>query len=175
MIGYYTDVAEAVSISVLCYNAPGFTGMTISPKVIEVISKHPNIAGMKDTSPANMARYIEVCADDFDVLSGTINTFFIGLALGASGGVVSLADAYPEPCCELYERFKNGDINGARVLHNTLFRLNHSLSGRLGVAGVKYAMDVAGYHGGPPRLPLLPVTEEDKRSIRGALAEAGLL
>jgi 4-hydroxy-2-oxoglutarate aldolase len=174
MIGYYTDVAEALSIPVLCYNAPGFTGMTISPKVIEVISRHPNIAGMKDTSPASMAEYLEICDSSFDVLSGTINTFFIGLALGASGGVVSLANAYPDPCCELYRRFKSGDIDGARKLHHTLFHLNHALSGRLGVAGVKYAMDVAGYCGGPPRLPLLPLKDEDKRKIEQALSEAGL-
>jgi 4-hydroxy-2-oxoglutarate aldolase len=174
MIRYYTDVADALSIPILCYNAPGFTGMTISPKVIEVISRHPNMAGLKDTSPANMAQYLEVRDESFDVLSGTINTFFIGLALGASGGVVSLANAYPEPCQELYMRFKGDDIEGARRLHATLFHLNHSLSGRLGVAGVKYAMDMAGYYGGPPRLPLLPLKDEDKQSIRKALAKAGL-
>ena len=174
MIGYYTEVAEALSIPVLIYNAPGFTGMTISPKVIEAISRHPNIAGMKDTSPANIGRYLEVCGEDFDVLSGTIDTLFPGLALGASGGVVSLANAFPHPCCELYERFKRGDLQGARKLFYKLFRLNHSVSGNFGVAGVKYAMEVAGYYGGPPRLPLLPLTDSDKKLIKQAISEAGL-
>ena len=174
MIGYYTEVAEALSIPVLIYNAPGFTGMTISPKVIEAISRHPNIAGMKDTSPANIGRYLEVCGEDFDVLSGTIDTLFPGLALGASGGVVSLANAFPHPCCELYKRFKRGDLQGARKLFYKLFRLNHSVSGNFGVAGVKYAMEVAGYYGGPPRLPLLPLTDSDKKLIKQAISEAGL-
>ena len=174
MVRYYTDVAEALPIPVLVYNAPGFTGMTISPRVIETISRHPNIAGMKDTSPDNIGRYLEVCGEGFDVLSGTINTLFVGLVLGASGGVVSLANAYPHPCCELYQKIMRGDIDGARSLHYRLFRLNHSLSGRFGVAGVKYAMEVAGYYGGPPRLPLLPLKDEDKRSVRDAIAEAGL-
>lgn len=174
MIRYYTDVAEAVPIPVLVYNAPGFTGITISPKVIETISRHPNIAGMKDTSPDSIARYLEVCGEDFDVLSGTMNTLFLGLVLGASGGVVSLANAYPHRCCELYQKVKRGEIDGARKLHFKLFHLNHSLSGRFGVAGVKYAMDVAGYYGGAPRLPLLPLNEEDKKLIRDAIAKAGL-
>ena len=174
MIGYFTDVAEALPVPVLVYNAPGFTGMTITPKAIESISRHPNIVGIKDTSPGNIGRYLEVCGDNFDVLSGTINTLFIGLALGASGGVVSLANAYPHPCCELYERFKSDDIEGARELHFRLFRLNHFVSGRFGVAGVKSAMEVAGYYGGAPRRPLLPLKNEDKALIKDAIAEARL-
>ena len=174
MIRYYTDVTEVLPIPVLAYNAPGFTGMTISPKAIETISRHPNIAGMKDTSPDSIGPYLEVCGDNFDVLSGTINTLFQGLVLGASGGVVSLANAYPHPCCELYQRIKRGDIDGARKLHLRLFRLTHSLSGRFGVAGVEYAMEVAGYYGGTPRLPLLPLEDAEKELIRDAIAEAGL-
>ena len=73
LIGYYTDVAEALSIPVLIYNAPGFTGIAVSPKVIQALSKHPNIAGMKDTSPGNTASYIEVSDEKFAVLAGTIN------------------------------------------------------------------------------------------------------
>jgi 4-hydroxy-2-oxoglutarate aldolase len=174
MISYYTDVADAMNIPVFAYNAPGFTGMTLSPKVIEVIAQHPNIGGMKDTSPGGIAQYLEVCGDNFDVLAGTVNILFIGLSLGASGGVVSLANAFPEPCCELYEKFKSGDVEGARKLHSKLFRLNQSVSGKSGVAGVKYAMQVAGYYGGSPRLPLLPLRDTDKQRIKSAIAEAGL-
>lgn len=175
LIGYYTDVAEALTVPVFAYNAPGFTGLTLSPKVIAAISSHPNIGGMKDTSPDGIARYLEVCGDNFDVLSGTISTLFIGLVLGASGGVVSLANAYPHACCALYEKWKSGDLDGARGLHHKLFVLNQSVSGKFGVAGVKYASDVAGYYGGPPRLPLLPLKDEEEKSIRDAIAKAGLL
>jgi 4-hydroxy-2-oxoglutarate aldolase len=175
LIGYYTQVADALHIPVFAYNAPGFTGLTLSNRVIEVISKHPNIGGMKDTSPAGLAGYLEVCGDDFDVLSGTMNTLFIGLSLGATGGVISLANAFPEPCCALYEAFTRGDIAGARELHSRLFRLNQSVSGAAGVAGVKYAMELGGYHGGHPRLPLLPIKDSDKQRIQEAAQTAGLI
>jgi 4-hydroxy-2-oxoglutarate aldolase len=174
LIGYYTDVAEALSIPVLIYNAPGFTGITISPKVIETLSRHENIAGMKDTSPSSIAQYIEVAAGTFDILAGTINTLFIGLSLGTKGGVVSLANAFPEPCCALYEKYISGDQEGARMLHSKVFRLNQSVSGAGGVAAVKYAMDEAGYYGGPPRLPILPLKDAQKEKVRNAIAEAGL-
>jgi len=174
MIGFYTDIADAVSIPVLAYNAPGFTGMTLSAKVVEKISQHPNIAGMKDTSTDNMSSYLEACSDDFDILAGTVSTLFTAMLLGATGGVVSLANAFPEPCCKLYEKFISGDMEGARQLHYTLFRLNRSVSGSFGVAGVKYAMETGGYYGGDPRLPLLSLSDENKIDISNAAAKAGL-
>jgi 4-hydroxy-2-oxoglutarate aldolase len=175
LIGYYTQVAEALSIPVFAYNAPGFTGLTLSAGVIETISQHPNVGGMKDTSPAGLAGYLEVCGDDFDVLAGSMNTLFIGLSLGASGGVISLANAFPEPCCALYEAFTGGDIARARQVHSRLFRLNKAVSGASGVAGVKYAMQLGGYYGGNPRLPLLPIKDDDKQRIQNAAEEAGVL
>jgi 4-hydroxy-2-oxoglutarate aldolase len=175
MIGYYTDVADAVPIPVVAYNAPGFTGMTLTPKVVEVISGHPNVIGMKDTSKGNMSTYISVSAKDFDILSGTVSTLFESMLLGAKGGVVSLANAFPTPCCELYAACKVVDLDKARRLHYMLIKLNKSVSGSFGVAGVKFAAEVAGYYGGNPRKPLLPITEEGRQSIRKAIEEAGLL
>ena len=174
MIGYYTDVADAVPIPVIAYNAPGFTGMTLTPKVVEVISRHPNVIGMKDTSKGNMSTYLSVAGNDFDILSGTVSTLFESMLLGAKGGVVSLANAFPAPCCELYEACKAVDLDKARRLHYMLIKLNKSVSGSFGVAGVKYAAEVAGYHGGDPRKPLLPITEEGRQSIRNAIEAAGL-
>jgi 4-hydroxy-2-oxoglutarate aldolase len=130
---------------------------------------------MKDTSPAGIAKYLEVCSDDFDILAGSMNTLFIGLSLGASGGVISLANAFPEPCCALYAAYTTGDLKGARQLHSKLFRLNQAVSGASGVAGVKYAMELGGYNGGNPRLPLLAIKDTDKQRIKNAAGGAGLL
>lgn len=174
LIRYYTDVADAISIPVLAYNAPGFTGVTLSATVIKKISEHPNISGMKDTSTGNMSSYLEVCSEDFDILSGTVSTLFTAMVLGASGGVVSLANAFPKICCDLYNKFKSVDLEGARKLHYLLFKLNRSVSGGFGVGGVKYAMEVAGLYGGNPRLPLLPLNDKDRRFISYAISEAGL-
>jgi 4-hydroxy-2-oxoglutarate aldolase len=175
MIGYYTDVADAVAIPVVAYNAPGFTGMTLTPQVIEVISRHSNVIGMKDTSKGNMSSYLSVSGEDFDILSGTVSTLFESMLLGARGGVVSLANAFPAPCCDLYEACKAVDLDKARQLHYMLVKLNKSVSGSFGVAGVKYAAEVAGYHGGDPGKPLLPITEEGRQAIRKAIEEAGVL
>jgi 4-hydroxy-2-oxoglutarate aldolase len=175
LTGYYTDVADAIPVPLFAYNAPGYTGITLSPKVIAEISKHPNIAGMKDTSQGNMSTYLSVCSDEFDILSGTVSSLFTAMILGAVGGVISPANAFPDPCCELYEKCRSGDIERARELHFMLFKLNRAVSGSFGVAGVKYAMELGGYHGGDPRKPVLPINAENKQTIKDAVAEAGLL
>ena len=175
MIGYFTDVADAVSAPVVAYNAPGFTGMTLSPNVVEVISRHSNVAGIKDTSKGNMSSYLSVSDEVFDVLSGTVSTLYESMLLGAKGGVVSLANAFPAPCCELFEACMALDLEKARRLHYILIKLNKAVSGSYGVAGVKYAAEVAGFHGGDPRKPLLPITEDGRQSIRKAIEEAGIL
>ncbi|MCG6878986.1 MAG: dihydrodipicolinate synthase family protein [Deltaproteobacteria bacterium] len=171
---YFEDVANAVSVPVIAYNAPGFTGLTISPGVIARISRHKNIIGMKDSSPGNMGKYLAAKAEGFAVLAGSASILLTGMVLGASGGVVSLGNAFPHKCCDLYDLYQKGDMEGALKTHYLLFRLNQAVSGSFGVAGVKYAMDVAGYHGGDPRLPLLPITEDGKRSIDAAIKAAGL-
>ncbi len=175
LAGYYTAVADAISIPVLIYNAPGFTGMTVSPGLVQKVCGHPNIIGMKDSSKGNMAGYLAAAGDSFNVLAGTVSTLFQSLAIGATGGVVSLANAFPEPCCRLYEKYMSGDIEGALELHWMLYNLNRNVSGSFGVAGVKYAMDLGGFHGGDPRLPLLPITDAGKESIRAAVKAAGLI
>ena len=174
IVKYFEDVADAVSVPVIAYNAPGFTGITISPGVISRISDHGNIVGMKDSSPGNIGKYLAARKEGFAVLAGSASILLTGMVLGASGGVLSLGNAFPHKCCELYDLYQKGDMAGAVKTHYELFRLNQAVSGSFGVAGVKYAMDAAGYHGGAPRLPLLPIGDAGKKSIEAAIKVAGL-
>jgi 4-hydroxy-2-oxoglutarate aldolase len=71
--------ADALNIPVFAYNVPGFTGMTLTNKVIEGISKHPNIAGLKDSSPAGIAGYLNIVGDDFRCCAARSTPCFYGL------------------------------------------------------------------------------------------------
>ncbi|OGO61021.1 MAG: hypothetical protein A2029_17180 [Chloroflexi bacterium RBG_19FT_COMBO_47_9] len=172
LINYFVDVAEKSKLPVFIYNAPKFTGITLSIKVIEEISMHPNIIGMKDASPGSYMQYIGVCKPDFKIFAGSLDTLFPALILGAVGGVVSLANAFPVQCCRLYDLVLHGDTTEAKGLYMKLLQLNRSVSGSYSVAGVKYSMDIAGYHGGQPRLPLLPLTPDEKASIEKAIKQS---
>jgi len=175
LIQHFVQVADQSPIPVLLYNNPGVTGVTVSTAVIKEVSSHPKIVGMKDTSPGNLSAYILSANPRFSVLAGSANFFFTGLLMGAVGGVLSLADAFPEPCCKLYDLGVNGQLKEGRELQFQLMDLNQKVSGKFGVAGVKAAMDFAGFYGGLPRAPLAPLTGEEKKKLLEELRASGFL
>ena len=175
LIQHFVQVADQSPIPVLLYNNPGVTGVTISTAVIKEVSSHPKIVGMKDSSPGNLSAYILNANPGFSLLAGSANFFFTGLLMGAVGGVLSLADAFPEPCCKLYDLGVNGQLKEGRELQFQLMELNQKVSGKFGVAGVKVAMDLAGFYGGPPRSPLAPLTAEEKKKLLEDLKVSGFL
>ncbi len=176
LIRYYTAVADGLSIPVLLYNCPKFAaGVTLSPEVVRELSKHPNVAGMKDTSTGNIEKYLEVKDESFEVVAGSIGNFLTGLKSGASGGVLSMANYLPEPCCGIQELYDEGRLQEAEELSEKLIALNKRAAGKYGVAGVKAACGLFEYKGGEVRNPLADCTEEQKESIRQAFSEAGYL
>ena len=178
LIRHYAAVADAAPVPVLLYNAPGFAGgVQFSPADVAELAAHPNIAGMKDSSPAGAAGYLQATADNdtFHVLAGSANTLLGALVLGAAGGVVSLANCLPDECCRLYDAFVRGEMDEARRLHGKLFALNRAVSGRAGVAGVKAAMDLMGYRGGDPRAPFVALDNDAREAMRRDLEREGVL
>jgi 4-hydroxy-2-oxoglutarate aldolase len=175
---HYERIADSIDIPVLLYNAPGFTGgvRIPVPTVLEV-SRHPNIVGMKDSSPEGPAKLLARLdfGEDFHVLAGSANFFYPSLHLGATGGVISLANALPEPCCELYRLFIEGKYDQARKLHCKLARLNQAISGTWGVAGAKISMDLTGFKGGQPRHPLKTVPNEAVEEVKRQIVSEGFI
>lgn len=167
LVRYFTDVASAVDTPCMLYNAPQFCGgITLGLNVIKECAKHPNIVGIKDSSSGNVEKIALSVPEGFQVLSGSANTFFSCLLNGGIGGVISLANCIPEVVCKLYDYFEQGDLKKAAALNREIIKANMGVSGKYGVAGVKYAMDLHGLIGGDPRLPLLPISEEGKNAIK---------
>ena len=173
LIRYFTDVASAVDTPCMLYNAPQFCGgITLSLNVIKECAKHPNIVGIKDSSSGNVEKIALSVPKDFQVLSGSANTFLSCLLNGGIGGVISLANSVPDVVCRLYDYFVKGELAKAAALNREVIKANMGVSGKYGVAGVKYAMDLNGFFGGAPRLPLLPISEEGKQAVRACLDAA---
>jgi 4-hydroxy-2-oxoglutarate aldolase len=177
LLKYFSDVANSVSKPCLVYNAPQFCGGTVlSVGLIKELAKHPNIVGVKDSSnAANIEGYLFAVRDSFNVIPGSANFFMNGLFMGANGGVISLANIFPDMTCELYDLVIAKKYEEAFALNEKVIQTNKSVSGTGGVAAVKYAMDLAGLNGGNARLPLLPLAEETKKKIEDYLKKAGLI
>ncbi len=176
LTGYILDVAEASPVPVVLYNNPSVAaGVTISPEVIQRVSGHTNVIGLKDSSKGNFTRYIEAAEEGFYVMAGSANFFLDVLIAGGSGGVLSLANVFPDACAKLYQIFKDGKLEEAKKLNDELVSLNKEVSGSYGVAGVKAAMELAGFTGGDPRRPIKALTESQKDDLRKRLVEKGVI
>jgi 4-hydroxy-2-oxoglutarate aldolase len=174
-IGHFQRIADTIKVPIVIYNVPGHTGVTLSHKVIETLSQHPNIAAMKDGAPGMFPHYLQYASDNFSIISGTIDSLIPAMMIGAVGGVVSLANPFPEACCRLYELYQIGELTQAKELYRSLLKLNRSISGSFAVAGVKAAMELNGFFGGDPRLPLLPLDSGQKQNIARVVKESGVL
>ena len=176
-INYYTAVAESVMIPVIIYNVPKFTNVNIEPETVIKLAEHPNIIGLKD-STENTSRISEIVAnvpESFKVLVGTASVLYPGLAAGAVGGILALADIAPDQCLDIYCFFKEKKFEEALEIQNRMIPVNRAVTSKFGVAGLKAAMDLLGYYGGLPRLPLEPLSEAQTIELKIILKHASLI
>ena len=106
----------------------------------------------------------------FQVMVGAAHQLEPSLALGAVGAILAFACPAPTACYEIYAALKEGDVPLAREKQDRVKLPVQKVVGELGVPGIKYAMDLNGYYGGPARLPFLPLSGEQKKEIEKAMA-----
>ena len=156
LVGYYNAVADDSPVPVLLYSMPALTGIKIEPATIARLSEHPNIIGVKDSSNdvAGFRNTVELCSDDFLVMTGNGTVELDALEAGATGGILAVGCAVPEVCVAVFRAFQSGEAELARFLQAKLTPLAAAVTTRFGIGGLKAAMDLEGYHGGPVRAPL---------------------
>lgn len=172
-IHHYRAVADASPIPILLYSVPIFTGVTLETPEILALADHSNVAGIKDSS-GSIQRVGEIVAgapSSFQVLTGGAAVVYPALAVGARGAILALASALPEKCVELFQLVQQGQHERARALQLQLVQVSKRIVSENGIAGVKYGMDLRGYRGGVPRLPLVPLREEKKQQIAALLSQ----
>jgi 4-hydroxy-2-oxoglutarate aldolase len=177
LMKHFSELADHSPIPILLYNVPKFTHINMAADFIARISEHPNIVGLKDSS-GNVIQLQEILnrvSGDFNVLVGTAGVLFSGLTIGCAGGVCALANVAPQACVKIFDQVKASDLDAARQLQLKMIPVNQAVTAIYGVPGLKAAMDMLGYFGGDPRLPLLPSTEQERSEIRSILKKADLL
>jgi dihydrodipicolinate synthase/N-acetylneuraminate lyase len=107
----------------------------------------------------------------FQVLTGSAGIVLPSLEAGASGAILGFGACAPEACYEIYFAWKDRDKKLAAEKQELIVKASSRITAELGIAGVKYACDFNGYYGGYPRMPLLPLTSEQRAEVEGLLAE----
>jgi 4-hydroxy-2-oxoglutarate aldolase len=173
---HYRAVADAVPIPAMLYAVPNLTHVDIDATTVAGLAAHPNIVGIKDTggNMAKMADTVRLAGPDFRVLAGSAGFFLAGLVLGAVGGILALANVAPQKCIDIYRMFKAGRLDEAADLQRQVVPVNTAITARFGIAGLKAALDILGYYGGPVRSPLLDLDESERQAVREVLVAGGV-
>jgi 4-hydroxy-2-oxoglutarate aldolase len=107
----------------------------------------------------------------FQVLAGTAQRLLPCLDAGAVGGVLAFSTAAPTACYEIYTAWKEGDADLAHLKQERIVKAATRVASQIGIPGTKYALDLNGYYGGNPRLPLLPLTADLKREVEQLMSD----
>jgi 4-hydroxy-2-oxoglutarate aldolase len=172
LAAHYTAVADDSPAPVLLYNLPGATGVTLTPALVATLASHPNIAGMKETSPdlERLGQFVARTPAAFRVLIGWAPVCYPALVAGATGAILAVANVVPDACVELHEHARAGRHAEALALQQRVTPLAQLVTSTYGVPGLKLALELVGYHGGPARAPLLPAPAAAREEIAAALA-----
>jgi dihydrodipicolinate synthase/N-acetylneuraminate lyase len=135
------------------------------------------LSGSKEAKPSSAAvtvvgkmktRQKEV---GFQVLVGAAHKLQVSLDAGSVGAILAFACPAPTACYEIYAAWKEGDAELARIKQERISKAAQRVGGELGIPGLKYAMDLNGYYGGPARLPFLPLTAALKQEVEQLMAD----
>jgi 4-hydroxy-2-oxoglutarate aldolase len=124
---------------------------------------------------AVMADVRSASSAEFVVFSGNYGAMLPSFSFGVVGGILAVANIAPNECVRIYELFQQGKIAEAGELHLRLLPVARAATSQMGVPGLKAAMSLLGYQGGYPRLPLLPLGENQRMELEKVLQEAELL
>ncbi len=167
---YFRAVADAAKIPLMIYNWPQATGLDIMPEAVAMLSEHPNILAIKESS-GNLEKVMQMMREvkpGFQVLVGSAPTLAPSLAVGAAGAVLAFANAAPYATITIWEAHRTRETEAAKDWQDRIAKPAQLVTTKYGVSGLKYAMDLMGYYGGPPRLPLTVPSPEAKKEIEAA-------
>ena len=157
-----TEVQQAVTARMLAAPATGEDG----GQMVSVSQLNGGSEVAVVARPRIKTRSKEV---GFQVLVGAAHTLLDSLLAGASGGVLGFAAPAPTICFEIHAAFKDNDIERARSKQVALAPATKRVVSEMGIPAIKYAMDLNGYYGGLPRLPLLPPTQAQKVEVEAMM------
>lgn len=170
---YFRALADQSPVPVIVHNAPQMTGVDVLAETVAKLAEHPNIAGVIETgTPASrIAQLRGLTPKEFGVLAGTESQVWESLQAGANGAALAIASAAPYATIAIWEAFRTREEEAGIDWQGRISHPSILVTDMYGVAGLKYAMDLNGYYGGPPRLPFVPVSPDARREIEDAFRD----
>ncbi len=173
---HYRAIAATVEFPLCVYNIPGRTGKNIEPETIIRLAEFQNITMVKEATGSLDQASTVLAATDLTILSGDDSLTLPLLAVGGEGVISVVGNVVPQDMIALVKSFQANDTAAAVAQHLKLFPLCRDM---LGLASnpipLKAAMQMLGRDSGELRLPMVPLDEAGKASLRQTLTNYGLL
>lgn len=183
---HFLRVADSATGPIVLYSVPFFTGIPITPELFAELLLHDRVSGIKDSSGdlASLEGMLVAAAAaapaagqhrEVSVLVGNARILADGLAKGASGAVLAVANVAAMLCDEIGRMVSAGEMTSARQINESLMPLTLAVTREHGIGGLKAALDLLHFHGGYPRPPLPVATPLARAEIASHLSRLGLL
>lgn len=175
IVEHFKRVAAATEKPIIVYNIPSRVVVNVEPETFAQLAETPNIVAVKQAnSDLDQSRRI-LEETDLSLYAGNDDLVLPLLELGGAGGICVYTHLAGERVQEMVERFKAGDLDGARAIDEELEPLLEALSVCINPISTKAALNLAGFEVGSPRLPLVEATADEIEQIRALLNQAGVL
>ena len=176
LIEHFSYVADRVEIPMILYNVPSRTGISISAETYKVLSRHPNINGIKEASGdfSLIAKVRSQCGDDLYIWSGNDDNTVPMMALGALGVISVASNIVPAVTAKLCALCLEGDFSAATELYGKYAKLFSTLFIETNPIPVKAAMKLMDMDSGILRLPLVEIGEENLAKLKAVMRDCGL-
>ena len=175
LVVHFTECAKAVKLPFILYNVPSRTNLNIAPDTLAELSKNESVVAVKECNFDQIPDVIYKCEKDFVIYSGDDMIVLPVMAWGGLGVISVASNIIPKDISELCAKFFAGDIAGARDISLRAVPLFRALFCEVSPIPVKEAMNLMGLNVGACRLPLVEISEGNKKTVKGALEAYGLL
>lgn len=174
---HYKTVAEEVPIPIILYNVPSRTGTNLLPETNARLSRISNIVGVKEATAdlKQVSEIIDLCGDDFAVISGDDFTVFPILAVGGKGVISVVSNVAPADMAGMIDAFEAGDMEKAKELHYKMRPLMDALFFETNPVPSKAALAMMGKIEYELRLPLCGMSDANYEKLKKVVSDYGLI
>lgn len=166
LIDHFNKIADSVDIPAILYNVPGRTSVNMEASTTIELSKHSNIAGIKEAS-SNMDQIAEIISkissSDFKLWSGNDDETLSIMKLGGHGVVSVASNIVGLQISRMLITIQEGNIESALNMHKDLLPLFEALFWVTNPILIKRALNISGFNVGGLRLPMLDSNEFDDK------------
>lgn len=177
LVAHYKAIAEATTLPIILYNVPSRTGVNITPETCLELSKISNIVAIKEASGniSQIAQIANLCGESLHIYSGNDDQIIPILSLGGLGVISVLSNVMPKYTHDMIQNFFDGNITEATKMQLDSLNLINNLFCEVNPIPVKHALNLLGYDFGIPRLPLVELSDSNKKVLEESMRKMNIL